>query len=410
MVGWTFITNKYQSQQVNNKCEHNSQGPRNIEKLSSNKTCFMALSRWEPRRAGTRTISHPGFLWSPRRYCSLWADPVLQPTDWHVRQEWHAEGKEINSNPRNFTLEFPVETLPIKPGFSPAPKFTGYIHVPWWFGVCAICKQNCILKSHTPSHWPNLTTLGGLGVCWEARQLSPEVKVMCSSFKSLKMPTCKLDFFWNSAIRNLSETLLFDGSAAYAAVSPGRRCSLWSCRWFCHDLITAVPHSSVYWHTRSIGCSPCWTPPPSQMYSSQRYDHVTPHVVSCTGWGWVSGSTTNWQFLSTAASTAWLRRTSPTTSTVWRTWTPGGLFARHQRAHSSCLWRACQQSETARFRWPRLACGTVCRPISLRRHRCRHSRDGWRQNCLFGAIHSSATSDTLFFTARTSFRFVFFVL
>jgi len=262
MVGWTSITNKYQSQQVNNKCEHNSQGPRNIEKLSSNKTCFMALSRWEPRRAGTRTISHPGFLWSPRRYCSLWADPVLQPTDWHVRQEWHAEGKEINSNPRNFTLEFPVETLPIKPGFSPAPKFTGYIHVPWWFGVCAICKQNCILKSHTPSHWPNLTTLGGLGVCWEARQLSPEVKVMCSSFKSLKMPTCKLDFFWNSAIRNLSETLLFDGSAAYAAVSPGRRSSLWSCRWFCHDLITAVPHSSVYWHTRSIGCSPCWTPPP----------------------------------------------------------------------------------------------------------------------------------------------------
>jgi len=47
-------------------------------------------------------------------------------------------------------------------------------------------------------------------------------------------------------------------------------------------------------------------------------------------------------------------------------------------------------------------------------HRCRHSRDGLRQNCLFGAIHSSAASDTLFFTARaarTSFRFSsFFVL
>ena len=26
-------------------------------------------------------------------------------------------------------------------------------------------------------------------------------------------------------------------------------------------------------------------------------------------------------------------------------------------------------------------------------HRCRHSRDGLRQNCLFGAIHSSAASD-----------------
>ena len=34
-------------------------------------------------------------------------------------------------------------------------------------------------------------------------------------------------------------------------------------------------------------------------------------------------------------------------------------------------------------------CVTVCRPMSLRRYRCRHSRDGWRQNCLFGAIHSS---------------------
>ena len=27
--------------------------------------------------------------------------------------------------------------------------------------------------------------------------------------------------------------------------------------------------------------------------------------------------------------------------------------------------------------------------MSLRRHHCRHSRDGWRQNCLLGATHSS---------------------
>jgi len=56
--------------------------------------------------------------------------------------------------------------------------------------------------------------------------------------------------------------------------------------------------------------------------------------------------------------------------------------------------RACDapvnmQSVTARFRWQRLACGTVCRPMSLRRRRCRHSRDGLRQNSLFRAIHSS---------------------
>jgi len=108
---------------------------------------------------------------------------------------------------------------------------------------------------------------------------------------------------------------------------------------------------------------------------------------------------------------AWLCRTSPTTSIEWRTSTPGGVFARHQRAHLSCLWRACQQSETAHSRWPQFACETVCRPMSLCRHRCRHSRDGWRQNCLFGAIHSSAASDTLFFTAcaaHMSFRFFLF--
>jgi len=97
----------------------------------------------------------------------------------------------------------------------------------------------------------------------------------------------------------------------------------------------------------------------------------------------------------------------PTEASVWY------VFAQHQRVHSSCLWRACQQSETARFRWPRLACGTVCRSMSLRRHCCRHSRDGLRQNCLFGAIHSSAASDTLFFftarAARTSFRFSSFL-
>ena len=134
----------------------------------------------------------------------------------------------------------------------------------------------------------------------------------------------------------------------------------------------------------------------------------------CTGWGWVSGSTTNWQFSYTAASAAWLRRTLPTTSSVWRTSTPDGVFAQHQRVHSSCLWRACQQSATARFRWPRLACGTVCRPMSLRRHRCRHSRDGLRQNCLFGAIHSSGRVwHTAFYCSRClhvlSF-FFFFVL
>jgi len=68
---------------------------------------------------------------------------------------------------------------------------------------------------------------------------------------------------------------------------------------------------------------------------------------------------------------------------------PGGVFARHQQAHSSCLRPACQLSVTARFRWLRLVCGTVCRLMSLRRRHCRHARDGCRHNCLLGAIHSS---------------------
>ena len=169
-----------------------------------------------------------------------------------------------------------------------------------------------------------------------------------------------------------------------------------------------MPHSSVFRHTRLIGCSPCWTPLPG--WSTHHGGTTTwrRFFVSCTGWGWVSGSTTNWQFSSTAASMAWLRRTSPTTSSVWRTSTPCSVFARHQRAHSLCLWRACQQSETAPFRWPQLTCGTVCRPMSLHRHRCRHSRDGWRQNCLFGAIHSSGRVwRTAFYCSRCSHVFSF---
>jgi len=147
--------------------------------------------------------------------------------------------------------------------------------------------------------------------------------------------------------------------------------------------------TSVFRHARSIGCNPRWTP--SLGWSTHHGGTTTwrRFFVRCTGCGWVSGSTINWQFLSTAASTAWLRRTSPTTFSVWRTSTPGGVFARHQRAHSSCLWSSRQQWVAARFRWPRLVCGTVCRPMSLRCYRCRHSRDGWRQNCLFGAVHIS---------------------
>ena len=144
------------------------------------------------------------------------------------------------------------------------------------------------------------------------------------------------------------------------------------------------------------------------VYSSRRYDHVMPLLRELHWLRMSQRIDHKLAVLVYRCLNGLAPSTLPTTSSVWRTSTPGGVFARHQRVHSSSLWRACQQSETARFRWPRLACGTVCRPMSLRRHRCRHSRDGLRQNCLFGAIHSSAASDTLFFTARaarTSFRF-----
>ena len=115
----------------------------------------------------------------------------------------------------------------------------------------------------------------------------------------------------NLELNNWTASLLFDGSAAYAAVYPGRRCFLLG---RVAGFVTTRLHSSVFRHTRSIGCSPCWTPPPG--WSTHHGGTTTwrRFFMSCTGWGWVSGSTTNWQFSSTAASTAWLRRTSPTTS------------------------------------------------------------------------------------------------
>ena len=74
------------------------------------------------------------------------------------------------------------------------------------------------------------------------------------------------------------------------------------------------------------------------VYSSRRYDNVTPLLRELH---WLRKSQRIDYKLAvlvyTAASTAWLCRTSPTTSSVWRTSTPGGVFTRHQRAHSSCL-------------------------------------------------------------------------
>jgi len=47
--------------------------------------------------------------------------------------------------------------------------------------------------------------------------------------------------------------------------------------------------------------------------------------------------------------------------------------------------------------------------MSLRSHRCRHSRDGWRQNCLFKAIHSSGRVwHTVLMIALLARPFVFY--
>ena len=93
------------------------------------------------------------------------------------------------------------------------------------------------------------------------------------------------------------------------------------------------------------------------------------------------------------------------------------LVYNDRQTRSTCLPRVCPLLVTAPFLWLQHVCGTVCRPLSHRRHRCWHSRDDSRQNCLLAVIqtvscgyiwylflfffpHRSHVSFTLFFYVR----------
>ena len=58
------------------------------------------------------------------------------------------------------------------------------------------------------------------------------------------------------------------------------------------------------------------------------------------------------------------------------------------QTRSMCLPRVCPLLVTAPFLWLQHVCGTVCRPLSHRRHRCWLSRDDSRRNCLLAVIQT----------------------
>jgi len=72
------------------------------------------------------------------------------------------------------------------------------------------------------------------------------------------------------------------------------------------------------------------------VYSSRRYDHVTP-LLRELHWLRMNQRIDYKLAVLIYRCLNGLRRTSPTTSSVWRTSIPSCVFARHQQAHSSCL-------------------------------------------------------------------------
>jgi len=86
------------------------------------------------------------------------------------------------------------------------------------------------------------------------------------------------------------------------------------------------------------------------------------------------------------------------------------------QTRSMCLPRVCPLLVTAPLLWLQHVCGTVCRPLSHRRHRCRRSRDDSRRNCLLAVIQTVSRGYTwhlfLFFSphrSHVSFSLFFFV-
>ena len=102
---------------------------------------------------------------------------------------------------------------------------------------------------------------------------------------------------------------------------------------------------------------------------------------SCTGWESSSESSSSAQYSSSAAWTAWLRRTYPVIYYVCQTWRLVNVCVRRHRRRSSSRRHAFPPPVTVLSPWLQRGHGTACRDLS---HRYLHWRPldvSWRWNC-----------------------------
>jgi len=191
-------------------------------------------------------------------------------------------------------------------------------------------------------------------------------------------------------------------SAVYVSHFLGRWCCPWWCRWFCSDSTLAMQHSPASQATSWADCSPSLTL--LHDLSSRGVGMTTLHHFfrSCTGWESSSGSSSSSQYSSSAAWTAWLRRTYPMIYNACQNWWRVDVCIRRQRRRSSSHLHAFPPA-TALSPWLRRGHGTACRHLSHRCLRWRPSGVSWRWNCLPAKLSwsrqlclQSHLTDTLF--------------
>jgi len=196
---------------------------------------------------------------------------------------------------------------------------------------------------------------------------------------------------WGRMFRRPCRTalLLSVSCAVYVSLFLGRWCCPWWCRWFCSDSTLAMRHSLASQATSWADCRPSLTL--LHDLSCHGVGTTTSQYFSrsCTGWESSSGSSSSSQYSSSAAWTAWLRRTYPVIYNVCQTWWLVDVCARRQRRRSSSRRHAFPPA-TALSPWLRCGHGTACRHLSYRCLCWRPSGVSWRRNCLPEAFLISA--------------------
>jgi len=124
-------------------------------------------------------------------------------------------------------------------------------------------------------------------------------------------------------------------------------------------------------------------------------NHTSHHFFrSCIGGELSSGSSSNSQYSSSTAWTAWFRRTYPATYYVCQSWRLVNACVPRQRRRSSSRRHAFLPPVTALSPWLRRGYGTACRDLS---HRYLHWRPldvSWRRNCSLEVFLISAALPT----------------